>query len=61
MSVKACFLEEWGEETTKTLSSGVGVLDTIFMSKCDEHMNVKCKETCQVLISLFLYLHMALH
>jgi len=46
MSVKACFFEEWGEETTKTLSSGVGVLDTLFMSKCDEHMNVKCKETC---------------
>lgn len=42
MSVKACFFEEWGK-TTKTLSSGVRVLDTLFMSKCGEHMNVKCK------------------
>lgn len=31
------------ENAGNSLSSGAGVLDTVFVSKCGEHMNVKCK------------------
>lgn len=40
MSITACAsLENAGN----SLSSDAGVLDTVFVSKCGEHMNVKCK------------------
>lgn len=40
MSIIACAALESVE---KNPSSGAGVLDTVFVSKCGEHMNVKCK------------------
>lgn len=38
-TIKCASLENAGN----SLSSGAGVLDNVFVSKCGEHMNVKCK------------------
>lgn len=31
------------ENVGNSLTPGAGVLDTVFVSKCGDHMNVKCK------------------